>query len=362
VINRVLNFNAGPSALALPVLRRAQKDLLNFGNEGMSVMEMGHRSRAFSRILESAETRLRRIMALSDDYAVLFLSGGASYQFAMAPLNFYRMHHPVNLVHTGYWTLKAAKEIEKLGELKIIASGEADQFKKLPKLTPDLIDPEASYLHYCSNNTIYGTQWNQFIRQKNTPTIVDMSSDFLSRKIDFHQFDLIYAGAQKNVAIAGMSVAVIRKDFAKNTPPNIPSVFRYQNHIEAQGLYNTPPTFAIYMSDLVFEWIEDQGGLEGLEKKNQSKAKLLYDYIDESDFYHGVAESSSRSKMNVLFRIRDGDESLEHRFVSEAESAGILGLKGHRHTGGLRASLYNAIELQAVAQLVDFMKSFAKKF
>ncbi len=322
---------------------------------------MSHRGEVFAGILESAEERLRRLTGIGDDHAILFLAGGASHQFALTPLNFYRPDRPINLVHTGYWTLRAAQEIEKVGKLKIIASGEPQGFRELPFLMSEMIDAESSYLYYCSNNTIYGTQWSHFAQRKPVPCIVDMSSDFLSRSMSFDDFDLIFACAQKNVSIAGMTIVVIRKDFAKTASKEIPKIFRYQSHIDAHGLFHTPPTFSIYIADLVFEWLESLGGLSAIEAINQTKSKLLYDYLDSSDFYDAVAAAESRSKMNVLLRIQGGDESLERRFLDEAERANLVGLKGHRQTGGIRVSLYNAIPVEAVSRLIEFMKYFAQK-
>lgn len=358
---RIFNFSAGPSALPTPVLEQAQAELLNYKGAGMSVMEVSHRSKIFDRVLEYAEERARSLMMLPDDYALMFLQGGASHQFAMAPLNFLQKESPVDMVHTGYWTKKAIQEVKSVGECRIAADGEKQGFLALPEVSEENFHSGSCYIHYCSNNTIYGTQWKRFVCPKSQRVIVDMSSDFLSRQIDFRQFDMIYAGAQKNLGPSGLCLVAMRKDFAETGRSDIPKFFQYRSHIEAGSRYNTPPTFAIYLASLVLEWIESQGGLEQVEQRNIEKSDILYKAIDESEFYSCPVKKEDRSAMNVVFRIQDGDEELEKRFLQEASQKGLDGLKGHRVLGGLRASLYNAQPKKAVEALVHFMQDFEKQ-
>ncbi len=357
---RVFNFNAGPSALPLPVLKIAQKELLSFGKAGMSVLEMSHRDKDFTGILERAEGGLRSLLGIPADYTVLFLGGGASLQFAMVPMNL-GAGLPVDLIQTGTWSKKAGEEIAKISQLHIAASTENEQFARLPRMEDIQLNPNAAYVHLCSNNTIEGTQWLSFPATGSTPLVADMSSDILSRKIDVSKFGLIFAGAQKNLGPAGVTVVILRKDLAERASKNIPAILQYRTHMKEPSLYNTPPTFSIYVVALVAEWVKKEGGIAGMEKKNAAKASLLYEEIDRTGFYSCPVPKNDRSKMNVVFRIRGGDEALEEKFTAEAKNKGLVGLKGHRSVGGLRASIYNAQSPAAVKALVSFMRGFEKK-
>jgi len=360
--NRVFNFNAGPAALPLAVLEKAQGELVNFGSSGMSVMEMSHRSKDFEAILARADSGLRRLLGISADYSVLFLGGGASLQFAMVPMNLFQKEKPVDMIHTGSWTEKAIKDLQKIGALNIAASTEADKFRRLPRPEEIKLNPDASYVYLCSNNTIEGTEYFEFPKTGTVPLVADMSSDILSHKFDVSQFGLIFAGAQKNLGPAGVTVVIIRKDLAERADKNLPAMLQYRTHIKENSLYNTPPAFAVYMVALVAEWVEKEGGLEAMEKRNAEKAKILYDAIDNSrEYYTCPVEKKDRSRMNVVFRIKGGNEVLEEKIVAEAKGAGLVGLKGHRSVGGLRASIYNAHPLEGVKSLVGFMNEFAKK-
>jgi phosphoserine aminotransferase len=360
--NRIYNFSAGPAVMPEPVLERARDELLNFRNSGMSVMEMSHRSPEFEGILAHAVSGLRQTMGISDDYAVLFVQGGASLQFSMVPMNLYLAGHPIDVLHTGAWTEKALEEIKKLAEYRLAASTEADKFRRLPRPEEIEFNPDASYVHICSNNTIFGTQWHSFPDTGGVPLVADMSSDILSRVIDVSRFGLIFAGAQKNIGPAGVTVVIMRKNLAERAPANLPTMLKYKTHLKSNSLYNTPPTFGIYMIALVTDWIQAEGGLVAVEERNEAKAKLLYQTIDSSAFYYNPAEKADRSYMNVNFRIHGDDEALENKFATEAEAAGLSGLKGHRSVGGLRASIYNAMSLAGVQALVDFMADFERKY
>ncbi|MFQ5611202.1 MAG: 3-phosphoserine/phosphohydroxythreonine transaminase [Anaerolineae bacterium] len=358
---RIFNFSAGPAVLPLPVLEQVQRELLNFEGCGMSVLEMSHRSADFERILDRAEAGLRQNLEIPDDYAVLFLQGGASLQFAMLPMNLYLPGKAVDVIHTGVWTRKAMVEIEKAGAYRLAASTEGDKFRRLPALAELDLNPDASYVHLASNNTITGTQWRRFPDTGEVPLVADMSSDILSRPLDVSQFGLIFAGAQKNIGPAGVTIVIIRRDLAERAREDLPTMLQYRTHIKGRSHYNTPPTFAIYVVSLVMEWIRAEGGLQALARRNEEKAALLYNAIEGSQFYHCPLEPESRSLMNVVFRIRGGEEALEGRFVEEAKAAGLVGLKGHRSVGGLRASIYNAQPRAGVQALVDFMGDFERR-
>lgn len=358
---RVFNFNAGPAVLPLPVLERARDELLNFENCGMSVMEMSHRSKEFDRILARAEQGLRKHLNIPDNYAVLFLQGGASLQFSMVPMNLYLENQPVDLINTGVWTKKALTELKKTVQYRLAASTEADNFTRLPHLAAIELNPAASYVHLASNNTIYGTQWQTFPDTGQVPVVADMSSDILSREIDVARFGLIFAGAQKNIGPSGVTIVIIRHDLAERADSNLPTMLQYRTHIKERSLYNTPPTFGIYMIGLVMDWLESEGGVAAIAHRNEEKAKLLYEAIDQSDFFYCPVEKQSRSRMNVVFRVQGNNEALEQACIAEATQAGLSGLKGHRATGGLRASIYNAQPLAGVQALVDFMQAFAQK-
>jgi len=364
---RGFNFNAGPAALPLPVLERIREELLDWRGSGMSVMEMTHRSPEFESINASAEQKLRSLLAIPDDYAVIFLQGGGSLQFTMAPMNLSVPGKPVDVLHTGAWTAKAIGELKKGFSYHIAASTESEKFARLPR--PDEINfsPTASYVHICTNNTIEGTQWPAIPETGATPLVADMSSDIASRPIDVKKFGLIFAGAQKNLGPSGVTIVILRKDLAERADKNLPTLLQYRTHIKEKSLYHTPPTFAVYVVGLVLEWIESLGGLTAIHKRNDAKAKLLYDTIEASGgFYRCPVEQSSRSKMNVVFRVAAVSkaptemEAIEKQFAIEAAAAGFAGTPGHRSVGGIRISLYNAVEPAAVEALTGFMREFQR--
>jgi phosphoserine aminotransferase len=358
-VKRAFNFNAGPAALPLPVLEKMQAEMLDYRGTGMSVMEMSHRSAEFEAINDKAEKDLRRLMGIPEDYAVLFLQGGASLQFAMVPMNLYTAGKPVDMVHTGAWTAKAIEELKKIAECRLAGSGEANKFTRLPHKAEITFSPDASYVHVCTNNTIEGTEWTELPATGGVPLVADMSSDIASRPIDVKQFGLIFAGAQKNLGPSGVTLVIVRRDLADRASDKIAKILQYRTHIKERSLYNTPPTFGIYALGLVLEWIESKGGVAGIEKLNSEKAARLYDAIDSSGGYYSCpVDKGSRSKMNVVFRVAGGDEVVEKKFAKDAETAGLIGVKGHRSVGGMRASLYNAVGMNAVDALVGFMKDF----
>lgn len=358
--SRVYNFSAGPAALPLSALTRAREELLSFRGLGMSVMEMSHRAKAFERLKEETEKKLRHLLKVPDNYEILFLQGGASLQFAMVPMNLYRESDPVEVIHTGVWTGKAIQELQKIAQWRNVGLPLDGPFHTLPDPESLKLSENASYVHICSNNTIEGTQWQVFPETKNVPLVCDMSSDIASRPVEIHRFGLIFAGAQKNLGPAGLTVVILRRDLADRCPPEVPTMLQYKTHIKARSLYNTPPVFAIYLTGLVLDWIQAEGGLAAMRERNEEKAKRIYDFIDKSDFYRCPVEPSVRSRMNIVFRIKEGNKELEEQFVAEAEKEGLVGLKGHRSVGGLRASLYNAVSLEAVKALVAFMDRFAR--
>ena len=361
-VKRVFNFNAGPSALPLSVLDRVREELLDWRGSGMSVMEMSHRSPEFESIIADAEARLRKLMSIPDEYAVLFLQGGGSMQFTMAPMNLCVPGKPVDVLHTGMWTTKAIGELKKGILHNIAASSEPEKFARLPRQNEMKFSPDASYVHICTNNTIEGTQWHQLpaTRSASAPLVADMSSDIASRQIDVKKYGVIFAGAQKNLGPSGVTVVIIRKDLAERADKNLPTVLQYRTHIKEKSLYHTPPTFAIYIVGLVLEWIESEGGIPAISKCNDAKAKLLYDTIEDGGFYSCPIERESRSKMNVVFRVAGGDDSIEKQFAKEAAAASLVGTPGHRSVGGMRVSLYNAVTLEAVQALTTFMREFQR--
>jgi phosphoserine aminotransferase len=356
---RVFTFNPGPAALPLSVLERVRDEMLNCRGTGMSILEMSHRSKEFESILNDAVTRIKRILKLDDQFDVIFTQSGASLQFAMVPMNFAQDGKPLGYVDTGYWSSKAIKEAKNLGkEVRILASSADKEYTYIPKNFP--VEPNLSYLHLTSNNTIRGTQWPLFPETEGVPLVADMSSDIFSRVFDPKPFGCIYAGAQKNAGPAGVTIVILRKDFLERVPQSLPTMLKYSTFVESNSLYNTPPCFAVYVVDLVMEWLEETiGGLENMEAINRQKAQLLYDYIDSQDFYQNPVNPEDRSKMNVIFRLPSPE--LEDRFVQEAKKEGLIGLKGHRAVGGCRASLYNAVTVEAVEALLQFMKEFARK-
>jgi phosphoserine aminotransferase len=356
---RIINFNPGPAALPLSVLDEAREELLNFKNSGMSIAEISHRSPVFEGVLNDGIERLKRLLGMPDDFKVLFLQGGASSQFFMVPMNLLPEGASADYINTGTWSTKAIKELEILKKPhKVIASSEDRDFRYIPK--DFSVTPGAAYLHFTSNNTIKGTQWSTFPDAGDVPLVSDMSSDILCKPFDVKPFGLIYAGAQKNLGPAGVTLVIVRNDMLERVPKNIPTMLRYTTHSEKNSLYNTPPCIAIYLVQLVLKWIEETvGGLAAMEKRNREKADLLYGCIDGNDFFKGTADMDSRSLMNVTFRLPS--EDLEKKFVAEALANGMGGLKGHRSVGGCRASIYNALDLDALRMLVDFMGEFARK-
>ncbi len=358
VERKVHNFNPGPAALPLPVLKEIQEEFLDFRGSGMSIAEISHRSHLFEETMDGAIAGTRRLLGLSDEHHVLFIQGGASLQFCMVPMNLSLPGKPLDYINTGVWSTKAIREAQIQGkEVRVIATSEHKNFSYLP--TGYTVDPGASYLHFTSNNTIVGTQWQQFPDGHGVPLISDMSSDFMSRPIDATPFGLIYAGAQKNIGPAGVAVVIIREDMLERVPDNLPTMLKYTTASNTKSLFNTPPTFAIYVIGLVVRWLEETiGGLKEMDKINKHKASLLYEFIDNSEIYHGIAEPASRSLMNITFRLQD--EQLEQRFLDEAIKNGFHGLKGHRSVGGCRASLYNAVTIDSVKSLVSFMREFER--
>jgi phosphoserine aminotransferase len=355
---RIHNFNAGPAALPLPVLEEIQAEFLNFKNSGMSVTELSHRSKWFDDVIEDAKARVTRLLRLDENFHLLFLQGGASLQFAMIPMNLLPDGQSADYVDTGTWSTKAIREARIQGKaVNIVASSEDRNFSCIPK---DIsFSQDAAYVHITSNNTIKGTQWASFPDTPGAPLVCDMSSDFLSRPLDPSPFGLIYAGAQKNLGPAGVTLVIIRHDMLERVPNGIPTMLKYTTYVKHNSMFNTPPCFAIYTIDLVLRWLEQTiGGLEQMEKLNQQKAELLYQAIDGMEFYSGTAEKESRSLMNVTFRLPT--EELEKQFIQQALENGMGGLKGHRSVGGCRASIYNAAPLEAVKALVDFMEEFSR--
>lgn len=357
---RIFNFSAGPATLPLTVLQEAQAEFLNYQNTGMSVLEMSHRTKAYEAINTEAETNIKELLGLGDNYRVLFLQGGASTQFAMVPLNFLAAGRTADYILTGSWSEKALEEAKALGKTHIAATTADGNYRRIPRKEEIKLSENPVYVHLTSNNTIFGTQWPHFPDFGDIPLIADMSSDILCKSFDAKKFALIYAGAQKNMGPAGVTVVIIRDDLLESGQTNIPTMLRYGTHAKNNSLYNTPPTFAVYMVNLVLRWIKDQGGVTGIEKLNRDKAALIYDAIDQSGgFYQGHAEKGSRSLMNVTFRIANNE--LESVFIAEATKAGLSGLKGHRSVGGLRASIYNAMPKAGCEALRDFMLEFQKQ-
>jgi phosphoserine aminotransferase len=358
MVKRVYNFNAGPSALPLAVLERAQAELVNFQNTGMSVMELSHRSKEYDAVHTKAKELLRKLMNIPETHDILFLQGGASLQFSMVPMNLLHEGKVANYVLTGVWSEKALKEAKKFGETHVAASSKEANYTYIPALEHIQLSDRAAYLHITSNNTIFGTQWHEF-PDLPIDLVADMSSDILSREIDVGKFALIYAGAQKNLGPSGVTVVIIRKDLLEHIPNDLPTMLNYNTHSSSNSLYNTPPTFSIYMLSLVLEWVEEQGGVRIIERRNREKAEVLYQCIDESNgFYLPHAEKDSRSFMNVTFTLPN--DELTKKFLAEAKEQGFVGLAGHRSVGGCRASIYNAVSLEACEALADFMREFKR--
>jgi phosphoserine aminotransferase len=357
--DRIFNFSAGPAVLPETVLEQAQSELMALPGIGMSILEISHRSRAFEDVLARAEADIRTLASIPSDYRVLFMQGGASLQFAMVPMNLLSSDATADYVITGVWASKAADEARKIGKVHIAATTKAEQFARVPRAEEVVLTAGAAYVHMTSNNTIYGTEWKELPDVGDLPLVSDSSSDMFSRPIDVGRHALIYAGAQKNMGPAGVTVVIIRKDLLARSPASLPATLSYAVQAENGSMYNTPPVFAIYMLGLVMRWLIGQGGLEAIATINQRKAAKLYAEIDRSGFYRGTAQKESRSLMNVTFRL--ASEDLEKQFVKEAERNGLDGLKGHRSVGGIRASIYNAFPEEGVDALVKFMKEFERR-
>ena len=356
---RVYNFSAGPSMLPEDVLKKCAAEMLEYGTSGQSVMEMSHRSKEYQAIIDKTEADLRELMNIPDDYAVLFLQGGASSQFAMLPLNLMNKNKKADFVVTGQWAKKAYQEAARYGEAKVIASSADKTFSYIPKLDKSTFTPDADYFHICMNNTIYGTKWNTLPETGNVPLVADISSCMLSEPLDVKKFGVLYGGAQKNVAPAGLTIVIIRKDLIGNAMDITPTMFNYSTHYENGSMFNTPPCYTIYVAGLVLEWIKERGGLSAMQEYNVKKAKLLYDFLDNSKLFKGTVVPEDRSLMNVPFIT--GNDELDAKFVAESKAAGFVNLKGHRSVGGMRASIYNAMPIEGVEKLVDFMGKFEKE-
>lgn len=354
---RVYNFSAGPSMLPEAVLKRAADEMLDYEGSGQSVMEMSHRSKVFDGIIKAAEENLREVMNIPDNYKVLFLQGGASTQFAMIPLNLMNKNHKADYVVTGQWAKKAAKEAARYGEVNIVASSEDKTFSYIPKLDKSTFTKDADYFYICMNNTIYGTVYNELPDTGDVPLVADISSCILSKPIDVSKFGVLFAGAQKNMAPAGVTVVIIREDLIGNAMDFTPTMLNYQTHADNGSMFNTPPCYTIYIAKLVLDWIKNEvGGLDKMQEINEKKAKTLYDFLDSSKMFKGTVVKEDRSLMNVPFVT--GDSELDAKFVKEATEKGFVNIKGHRTVGGMRASIYNAMPVEGVEKLVEFMKEF----
>lgn len=358
MVHEIHNFYAGPAKLPLPVLEEVRENFLSFRGSGMSITEISHRSAMFDELLDDTIERAKRLLGLDESHHVLFIQGGASQQFCMIPMNLALPSKPVDYINTGVWSTKAIKEARIQGkDVRVIATSEDKDFSYVP--VDYRADRDASYLHFTSNNTIMGTQWQQYPDGKGVPLISDMSSDFMSHPIDGAPFGMIYAGAQKNIGPSGLAMVIIRDDMLERVPDNLPTLLKYTTFHDHKSLFNTPPTFTIYVIDLVLTWLEETvGGLEQAERINRQKASMIYKVIDNSEIYHGIADVNSRSLMNITFRLPDTKS--EERFLAEAQKNGFVGLKGHRSIGGCRASTYNAVTIDSVKSLVAFMEEFEK--
>lgn len=355
----IYNFSAGPAVLPAPVLRKAQEELINWQGSGMSVMEMSHRGKEFIAIAAKAEADLRELLNIPSNYKVLFLQGGATSQFAAIPMNLLRGKITADYINTGEWAKKAIKEAKKYCTVNIAASSEDKNFMYAPPQSTWKLNPEAAYVHYTSNETIQGVEFNWVPETGAVPLVADMSSHILSRVIDVSKYALIYAGAQKNIGPAGLTIVIVRDDLLGSTLPYTPSMFDYTALAENESMLNTPPTYAIYMAGLVFQWLKDLGGLAKMEAQNVAKAKLLYDFLDQTDFYNAPVNPENRSRMNVPFTLKNA--ALDDEFLKQSKGRGLLQLKGHRSVGGMRASIYNAMPIEGVHTLVGFMKEFEKQ-
>ena len=359
-MSRVYNFSAGPSMMPESVLKRAAAEMLDYNGSGQSVMEMSHRSKVYQGIIDSAESLLREVMNIPDSYKVLFLQGGASSQFAMVPMNLMTKSGKADFVLTGQWATKAYKEAARYGEANVVASSKDKTFSYIPKLDPSTFTPDADYFHICLNNTIYGTKFHTLPETGSVPLVADISSCIVSEPIDVSKFALLYAGAQKNLAPAGLTVVIIREDLIGHAMDITPTMFNYQTHADNGSMFNTPPCYSIYMAMLVLDWLKNTiGGLEEMKKINEKKANMLYSFLDQSSLFHGTVVPEDRSLMNIPFVT--GNDDMDAKFVKAATEAGFVNLKGHRSVGGMRASIYNAMPVEGVEKLVDFMAKFEKE-
>lgn len=357
---RAYNFNAGPAALPLEVLRQAQEEFVDFRGIGMSIMEISHRSKEYEQVNDEAQALVKELLGVPDGYQVLFLQGGASTQFAMIPMNFLKAGQAAGYVLTGSWADKAVKEAQAIGETYVAGTGQPSGFRRIPAADELEVRPDAAYLHITSNETIAGSQYAAYPDTGSVPLIGDLSSDIMCRPVDVSKFALIYAGAQKNLGPSGVTVVIARDDLLGRAAKALPTMLRYETHVKSKSLYNTPPVYSVYIAGLVLKWIKAQGGLEAMERLNREKAKLIYDAIDGSGgFYSGLVEADSRSLMNITFAL--GSDELEKQFIRESEQAGFVGLKGHRDVGHMRASAYNAVPYESCKALADFMNDFRER-
>lgn len=358
-MKRIYNFSAGPAILPEDVLKEAAAEMLDYQDSGMSVMEMSHRSKTYQTIIDDAESDLRKLLNIPQNYKVLFLQGGATTQFAMIPMNLMK-NKSADYIVSGHWAKKAAEEAQKYGKVNVIASSEDKMFSYIPDVSNLNVTPDADYVYMCDNNTIYGTKYYELPNTKGKVLVSDASSCFLSEPIDVTKYGIIFAGAQKNVGPAGTVIVIIREDLiTKDLENHVPIMLRYDIHAENQSMYNTPPTYGIYLCGKVFKWLLNLGGLEAIHKINVKKANLIYDYLDQSQMFFGTVEKKSRSLMNVCFKSTSSE--LDDKFIKEAKALGFDNLKGHRSVGGMRASIYNAMPVEGVAALVEFMKEFEKR-
>ncbi len=355
-MSRCFNFSAGPAVLPLEVLQKAQEELVDYRGAGMSVMEMSHRGKEYMAIHEAAENNLRTLMNIPANYKVLFLQGGASSQFAMVPLNLFTSAKKADYINTGAWSKKAISEAKRYGTVKVVASSEDKTFSYIPALTPDMYSADADYVHFTTNNTIYGTCFHELPSVGDKILVGDMSSDILSKNYDVSKFGLIYAGAQKNIGPSGLTIVIIREDLIGKALDFTPTMFNYKTHADEGSMYNTPPCYTIYIAGLVFEWMIANGGVSAMEKRNREKAGMLYSFLDNSKLFNATVKGNDRSIMNIPFVT--GNEELDSKFIAEASKRGLKTLKGHRSVGGMRASIYNAFPKEGVQTLVDFMKEF----
>lgn len=357
-MTQIYNFSAGPAVLPKEVLQQASAEMLDWQGSGMSVMEMSHRGKEFMSIAAEAEADLRELMGIPANYKVLFLQGGAHQQFSMIPLNLLRERKTADYVDTGIWAQKAIEEAGKYCEVNVVASSAAQQYHSVPQQSQWKLNPDAAYVHYTSNETIGGLEMFWTPDTGKVPLVVDMSSHILSRPVDVSKFGLIYAGAQKNIGPAGLTIVIVREDLIGQTLPGTPTMLDYKIHADNDSMYNTPPTYGIYIAGLVFKWLKAQGGLAAIEKRNIEKAALLYDYLDSSDFYNSPIAEENRSRMNIPFTLKDS--ALDADFLKQAQARGLLQLKGHRLLGGMRASIYNAMPIEGVQALLAFMQEFER--